>query len=221
MPAMAAPSARISLRSVIVRLATALMCTLSTLLLTASRAFAVSAAKTATASAGPLVTGDMLKWGGVALFGAGVFLLGGGKGSANSGFEYIEEEEVGFPEPPSADAAAPLDDEPKPPSFDAVSDSAFSKALSARMQQLAEEKLEPAEDADKPDDSTDEWGTGSTAVLEPPRPDAPSVNKGTVENFPVGFPLRDFEEDDDVVPAATADDIAMLQRMFSMKDGSD
>jgi hypothetical protein len=154
----------------------------------------------------------MIKWGGVALFGGGIFMLGGNK-KDTSGFEYVEEEEVGFPQPRSADVTESVDKEPTPPSFDAVSDSAFSSALSARMQQLAEDKPEPAED-EKPDDSTDEWGTGSTAVLEPPRPDAPSVDKGTVENFPVGFPLRDFEEED-VTPAASADDIAMLQRMFS------
>ena len=46
------------------------------------------------------------------------------------------------------------------------------------MQQLAQDKQEPAEDAEKPDDSTDEWGTGSTAVLEPPRPDAPTEDCG-------------------------------------------
>lgn len=224
LPAARAPSVPMSLtRSVVFRLATALLCTMATLLFTATCALA-AATKTAAVSAGPLITGDMLKWGGVGLLAVGVFLRGGGKNTANSGFEFVEEEDAGFAAHAGSLQARPVDattplDESKP--FDAVSDSAFSSALGARMQQLAQDKQEPAEDAEKPDDSTDEWGTGSTAVLEPPRPDAPTVDKGTVENFPVGFPLRDFDEED-VAPAASADDIAMLQRMFSTsKDGSD
>jgi len=225
LPSAAAPFPVMSLtRSVVFRLATALMCTLATLLLTATRALAVSATKSAAASAGPLITGDMIKWGGVGLLMVGVFMRGGGKNTSRSGFEYVEEEDTGFAADAGSlqarpvDAATSPDDEPKP--FDAVSDSAFSSALSARMQQLSQQK--PDEDAEKPDDEKpdDTGSTGSTAVLEPPRPDAPTVDNGTVENFPVGFPLRDFEEED-VAPAASADDIAMLARMFgTSKDAS-
>ena len=78
----------------------------------------------------------------------------------------------------------------------------------------AQEKLEQndEEQDEEPDDSTDEWGMGSTAVLEPPRPDAPNPDDGP--DFPVGFPLRDFEEADAPQPAASESDIAMLNRMF-------
>merc|ERR1719424_2558199 len=109
-------------RSVILRVAAALMCTLATLLLTATRALAAAATKSAAATvAGPIITGDMLKWGGVGLLCAGVFMAGGKSNTASSGFEYVDDDDAETP------SSSP---------FDGVSDSAFSSALSARMQQL-------------------------------------------------------------------------------------
>ena len=218
-PASAAPPSMMSLaRSVVLRVAAALMCTLATLLVTATRALAAAATKSAAAAAaGPVITGDMIKVGGLALLCVGVF-AGGGKGdTASSGFEYVEEDETGFPDGAGSLEARPVDDEdaetPPSMSFEGVSDSAFSSALSARMQQLASDK--PDEEEKPPEPPKDDTGySGNTGLLERPKPsDVPSVDKGAVDDFPVGFPLRDFEPED-VEPAASADDIAMLSRMF-------
>ena len=217
-PASAARPSMMSLaRSVVLRVAAALMCTLATLLVTATRALAAAATKSAAAAAaGPVITGDMIKVGGLALLCVGVF-AGGGKGdTASSGFEYVEEE-TGFPDGAGSLEARPVDDEdgetPPSMSFEGVSDSAFSSALSARMQQLASEK--PDEEEKPPEPPKDDTGySGNTGLMERPKPsDVPSVDKGAVDDFPVGFPLRDFEPED-VEPAASADDIAMLSRMF-------
>ena len=53
----AAPSMMSRARSVVLRVATALMCTLATLLLTATRALAAAATKSAAATVGPAITG--------------------------------------------------------------------------------------------------------------------------------------------------------------------
>lgn len=82
--------------------------------------------------------------------------------------------------------------------------------LAARMRQLAEKAPPPPPEPPAVDDSTDEWSKGSTAVLEPPKPKAePPV-------FPDGFPLRDLADEpiDDKPPAPSAEEIAMLKRMF-------
>jgi len=226
MPASAAAPSMMSLaRSVILRVATALMCTLATLLLTATRALAAAATKSAAATvAGPIITGDMIKWGGVGLLCAGVFMAGGKSNTASSGFEYVEEEDTGFAAGAGSLEARPVDDDdaetPSSSPFDGVSDSAFSSALSARMQQLSSDK--PDEDAEKPPEPPkDDTGyTGSTGLMERPKPsDVPSVDKGAVDDFPVGFPLRDFEPED-VAPAASAADIEMLARMFGTGEPS-
>lgn len=206
-------------RSVVLRVAAALMCTLATVLVTATRALAAAATKSAAATAvGPVISGDMLKIGGFGLLCVGVYMAGGKGGAASSGFEYVEEEDTGFPTGAGSLEARPVDDEdaetPPSMSFDRVSDSAFSSALSARMEQLASEK--PDEDAEKPPEppKDDTRYSGNTGLMERPKPsDVPSVDKGTVDDFPVGFPLRDFEPED-VEPAASAEDIAMLSRMF-------
>lgn len=213
-------------RSVVLRVATALMCTLATLLLTATRALAAAATKSAAATVGPAITGDMIKWGGVGLLCAGVFMAGGKSNTASSGFEYVEEEETGFAAGAGSLEARPVDDDdaetPSSSPFDGVSDSAFSSALSARMEALSSGKGD--EDAEKPPEPPkDDTGyNGSTGLMERPKPsDVPSVDKGAVDDFPVGFPLRDFEpEDVDVAPAASADDIAMLARMFGTSEPS-
>jgi len=227
MTAAASPSGAMALpRSAIFRLATVLLCTLATLLVTGGRAFAASkaakaAAKTAASSA-PLLSGDVIKWGVLALFAGGAILLSSSSGESTngSGFQYVEDDEPPVQKKPPASIGRAVDaaaveaaDEATP--FDS-SDNSLSSALSARMQALAEEKLQENEEAvnQQPNDSTDEWGTGSTAVLEPPRPDAPSGSSGP--DFPVGFPLRDFEEED-VAPSASQDEIAMLERMFGTR----
>jgi len=228
MPASAAAPSMMSLaRSVVLRVATALMCTLATLLLTATRALAAAATKSAAATvAGPIITGDMIKWGGVGLLCAGVFMAGGKSNTASSGFEYVEEEDTGFAAGAGSLEARPKgdddDDAETPPSspFDGVSDSAFSSALSARMAALASGAPDEDEKPAEPPKKDDTGVTGSTGLMERPKPsDVPSVDKGAVDDFPVGFPLRDFEPED-VAPAASAADIEMLARMFGTGEPS-
>ena len=91
--------------------------------------------------------------------------------------------------------------------------------LAKRMRELAESP-EPKPEPDPPtvDDSSDEWSRGNTAVLEPPRPrdDAPKDSLNDPDEFPEGFPLRDFANEpmDDKPPAPSEEEIAMLKRMF-------
>lgn len=205
------------------RLARALLCTLATVLATTCRCLAVTASKTVSSTATPLVTANTLKWGAVGLLAGAAFFVNSDK-SSDSGFQNVEQGEaptapLAAP-PAAADADNGVDAEPKPIALD---DSSIASALSVRMAQLAKESAEQQQQQDKAppaNDSTDEWGTGNTAVLEPPRPKAdddsgPSVGPtdGPIE-FPVGWPLVDAE---DVKPAASDDDIAMLERMFGPK----
>lgn len=86
------------------------------------------------------------------------------------------------------------------------------------MQQLADEK--DKEPSDSPDDSSDEWGMGSTAVLEPPDSDSPKspglFDDEPAVDFPLGYPLRDGEDNGEPLdqPLASQDQVEMLQRMF-------
>lgn len=210
-------------RSLASRLATALLCTLATVLATACRALAVTASKTVSSTAPPLITANTLKWGAVSLLAGAAFFVNTDK-TSSSGFQYAEEDAAApaapAPAAPAASAAAadadPVDAEQTPVALD---DSAMASALSLRMAQLLEEKAQPQPDEEDAPlaDSTDGWGTGSTAVLERPKPDsdtdAPRPTDGPVE-FPVGWPLVDNE---DVKPAASDADIAMLERMFGTK----
>ena len=164
----------------------------------------------------------MLKWGAVGLLAGAAFFVNNDK-SSDSGFQYVEEDEApAAPRaaPPAAANADPaVDDEPKPVALD---DSSIASALSLRMAQLAKESAEQQEEDKAPptNDSTDEWGTGNTAVLEPPRPKGdddsgpPNGPKDGPIDFPVGWPIVDAE---DVKPAASEADIAMLERMFGPK----
>lgn len=226
--AAAVPAAAESPRSLAARIATTLLCTVATVLLTACRALAVATAKRAAASAAPgfEVTGDMVKWGGVGLlFGAAYIFRRDEKPIVS----YVEDEDEQQRRPPAAsvelDAAAPTDG----PTGD-TSDDAMFNSLQLRMVQLAKEKAEAeAEEATRAADETqfdssETWGEGSTAVLEPPRPGSdgsddderrPSDGAGSID-FPPGFPLVDFD-DADVKPSASADEIAMLERMFGTK----
>lgn len=221
--ASAAPSMISLARSVVLRVATALMCTLATLLLTATRALAKSAVASAP---GGVATGDMIKWGGMALLFGGACIAGGKSNTASSGFEYVEEEDTGFAAGAGSLEARPKgddDDDAETPSsspFDGVSDSAFSSALSARMAALASGAPDEDEKPAEPPKKDDTGVTGSTGLMERPKPsDVPSVDKGAVDDFPVGFPLRDFEPED-VAPAASAADIEMLARMFGTGEPS-
>lgn len=132
---------------------------------------------------------------------------------------------------PAADSDAPaaidsaMPPSPSSPSFDSFDDASINSALFARMQQLAadgERAEEPEGPAaySPPEDSTDGWGDGNTAVLEPPKPadeGTPQGGGGVLEGepaveFPPGFPLVDADWDDE--PAASEDQVAMLERMF-------
>ena len=84
-------------------------------------------------------------------------------------------------------------------------------------------KAETAEDNDDApaNDSTDGWGEGSTAVLEPPKPDVNPTSPGVLDgepglDFPTGFPLVDGEVVEvDTAPASLSeDDLAKLKRMM-------
>jgi len=131
-----------------------------------------------------------------------------------------EDEQVN--RPPAADLTE-VDGLAPPGSSD---DASLNSALLMRMQAIAAEHAKaeeqgPSGDAATPpsNDSTDSWGTGSTAVLEPPGSSSPppTPEGGLLEgesavDFPVGFPL--VEGDFQTEPAASDDQIAMLQRMM-------
>jgi hypothetical protein len=104
-------------------------------------------------------------------------------------------------------------------------DGMLFSSLAGRMQALAEERrnAEKAEDdQDAPaNDSTDGWGEGSTAVLEPPKPGANPTSQGVLDgeaglDFPTGFPLIDGEVVEmDTAPASLSeDDLAKFKRMM-------
>lgn len=194
-----------------------------------------------TASPGLAISGDVLKYG----FVGGCIALGyvfQGKeeprfqlteGAAELdpdtlkpiGGEDGEKAKANSPAPPAAtvaDAAAFTDDAPV-----SLDDSALFGALQARMQSLADGTDETSDESvanDEPAppvDSTDSWGTGDTAVLERPESgnDAPRdvFDGDTKVEFPTGFPLRDGEVlEVDNTPAASADQVAMLNRMFGV-----
>lgn len=100
--------------------------------------------------------------------------------------------------------------------------------LQRRMKELAEERerAAAAEDDDTPDDSSDEWGTGNTAVLEPPKPprDMSPIDDASMGSvsFPKGFPLNLDEEEEqepaEPVPQADPETLAMLNRMMGLSD---
>merc|ERR1719408_610836 len=97
------------------------------------------------------------------------------------------------------------------------------------MLQLAEEKAQAEQTPpEPPKDSSDDWGTGSTAVLEPPRPgeeeakpprEYEPIDSDSIDNsdFPIGFPLTDADWEGNAAPGASESDIAMLERMFGSR----
>lgn len=135
-----------------------------------------------------------------------------------------------------ADDAHPADEPSETPSA-VVDDAALFGSLQARMQALASERAaedekggDDDESATAPppvEDSTDGWGSGSTAVLErPPADDEPCDDaqrddeRGVFDGepsveFPPGFPLVEGKVVEvDTTPAASEDQIAMLNRMM-------
>lgn len=212
----------------------------------ASARVAFAAERTMRRSAPPLISGDMIMYGmvGACILGGSYFL------NANEtphlletpGAAIVDTDTLKPPEPkaPPAAKAAELEqpqlDDGLPESLLPGDDSAIFGSLQARMQALADERdtAGTSDDApdepppDSPSDSSDSWGQGSTAVLEPPRPDeAPRAREGEERGvldgepaveFPTGFPLIDGEVAEvETTPAADAAQIAMLNRMMGLE----
>lgn len=125
---------------------------------------------------------------------------------------------------PNTVNSAPLDELPSEVPQD---DSSIFSSLQGRMQQLAEERRRAEEEDTKTDsdtkspmDSSDDWGTGSTAVLEPPGDGRGVFDGPPPVDFPPGFPLVDGEVTERepaeaVSPSLASDsDVEMLKRMF-------
>lgn len=194
------------------------------------------------AVAGIAISGDLLKYGFVAtcMVAGMVFkkdeppILIETPGAERISPETLDAgESLGQPGPTSAAAAPPPEQAP----VDASDDAALLGDLHARMQALVAERDAAANAPESDDvtsdeppvsDSTDGWGDGNTAVLEPPRPDEPGNQsdepRGLLDgepsvSFPPGFPLVDGEvvEADDT-PAASEEQIAMLKRMMGGAD---
>lgn len=189
-----------------------LVSSLCSVLCFAARALAAERLKTVSATTAPFVlSGDVLKWGGLAAVCGTAYLF------RKEETPILTETVVEHPE---AQAAAAEDGEEAPAAeFDMMAD------MKKRMQELAEEKAR-AEEEKPADDSTEEWGTGNTAVLEPPKPAEPPsglLEDGPAVDFPVGFPLRDMDEPaPEPEPAyepelASQSDIEMLERMFGTR----
>lgn len=224
-----------AMRSVssLTRFALALTASLLSIFARVGRAIAaertVRAAAATTSSVSFALSGNTIKWSVVTL-------------ALGSLYVFRREEtpiltETVMPDEPNASSsldvdgrdAAVVNDAAAPPSAPA-DDASLNAALFARMQQLASERESGDEDASNDDapptstDSTDSWGVGNTAVLEPPRDgasDPPSASDGGLldgeppVDFPTGYPLVDGGWDEaDTQPAASDDQIQMLQRMF-------
>ena len=239
----AAVLAPIRMRGVMVRAMLACLASIVAVFLNVGRAYAVE--RTVRRAATPLISGDVLKYGAV-----------GGLMLAGYVFQKEDSSTVRFYETPGAEAEEPTQMEEGPTArnqFEDLSsastvrdatdgaepqtDDAFSfNSLQARMKQLADERAaaEEAEargetlPADEPvSDSTDSWGEGNTAVLEPPRredDDGGAGGGGVLDGppaveFPTGFPIVDGEVVEvDNTPAASDDQIAMLNRMMGFAE---
>lgn len=182
-----------------------------------AKAYAAERLKSAPAAAAGapfVVTGDMLKWGGLAaVFGAA--------------YIFRREEVPILTETVPDEPAAPVKAAESTEAGDAPAELDMMADLRKRMQELAEERAKAEAEENTPDDSGDEWGTGNTAVLEPPKPDSPQPPSGLLEDgpavdFPVGFPLRDgditpVQPEEPEAPLASEEEIAMLERMFGTR----
>lgn len=178
---------------------------------------AAAAASLATSVASLALSGDVLKWGGLAAAGFVVHLFSD-KEDPHAKWSATDTMRTAPAAPPPQQAPAPVEATAE------SEDTVFVSDLQQRMMQLAEERAraeqEQSEEPPKSDDSSDDWGTGNTAVLEPPRPSEPPapIDDASMESvpFPEGFPLRDMD-DEEVAPAVDADKIAMLNRMMGLE----
>lgn len=198
------------------------------ILLSASRAFATTSTATR-GGATSLISPDMLKWGAL----GGVIIIGNALFSKEKAPTIVETPmEDGLPQEKPMSLDGPAEAAESSPAAaggaaeGAVDDGLLFSSLQGRMQSLAEERLqaeaaeEDTDEAPPAADSTDAWGEGNTAVLEPPKPEGKAVD-GVLEgppavDFPAGFPLIDGEVvEREVEPAAASEDqIAMLKRMM-------
>jgi len=123
-------------------------------------------------------------------------------------------------ERPDKEEAAPAEEEPLPEVDEAflADDSLVLGDLARRMREIADAPP-PA-----PPAPADDFGSGGTALLEPPRSEEARFDADAPPpTFPDGFPLRDFDSDAPLdAPADPADrlakpsddEIAMLKRMM-------
>uniref|UniRef100_A0A7S2D4H9 Transmembrane protein n=1 Tax=Haptolina brevifila TaxID=156173 RepID=A0A7S2D4H9_9EUKA len=218
------PAAGVSIRATFaMRLALAVTASLLGIFLRVGRAVAASASAT---SAAPFaLSGNMVKWGVVTV------VLGGAYIFRREETPILTETVIPEEEQPHAAAAASTDVDgitaAAEPAAAITDDASLNADLFRRMQALAAAK--DAEDDDEGEtpppvsDSSDSWGVGNTAVLEPPRPGEvePPKAAGVLDgepavDFPAGFPLVDGSDwsEPDTEPTASEDQIAMLQRMF-------
>ena len=134
--------------------------------------------------------------------------------------ETLKAPEAAAEQPPAPTEPTAPSDEPEDFSDMLSDDSAVFGSLAARMQSLADEaNAPPADEPPPPADSSDGWGTGNQAVLEPPRDDEP---RGVLDGepsveFPPGYPIVDGEVVDNTPTSASADQLAMLNRMMGME----
>jgi len=193
-----------------------LVSTLATVLLRATGAFA--AERTMTAALPFAISGNVVKYGGLAGLFTVAYIF------RRDETPILTETEIPPEDLPNAGGEDGANDLPTPPPTASLDDpAAINSALFSRMQQLAtereQEEASAASAADEPSDSSDSWGTGDTAVLEPPKPadDAPKsdlFDGPPPVDFPTGFPFNDPEVAPDTSPAASEEQIAMMKRMF-------
>jgi len=183
------------------------------------RALAADRVKSRVAAASStyfVLNADVLKWGGL----CALFTLA---------YVFREPETPILVETPQDVPAVANESTPEPTAL--IDDADVMSDLRKRMMELAAERdaADNQDDSLKPPASSEQgWGTGSTAVLEPPQPDETTKPPSSLfqdkpaVNFPVGFPLRDAEvpspanaEPPEAV--ATEEQIAMLERMFGIR----
>ena len=218
------------------RFASSLLVSLFALLLPfAGRAYAISRS----ASRGGGMTGSIIKWGGLGAIMTAAYVF-------RSEETPILTETAGVdPEAARAAAAEAADfmgaEAVVSTTSRATAEASASEDDGMLFSSLQERMAELASGAEKDEgpgtpeggisDSTDSWGEGNTAVLEPPRDDdAPPRGDGgslldgpPAVDFPAGYPLKGFNDGEvseaDFTPQpeptlASDEDVEMLRRMF-------
>lgn len=215
--------ARSRMLRLLVAVATALQSLLAFLALSTSKAFA------AERTASPIVlSSNVVKWGGFLILVGAVQFFSGKEDPIIVETE-VEDEHV-KPDAGASASSSKTMEWSETSSFDVADDSAYMDSFRRRMQELAEAKDNANADADAAPavadataDSTDSWGKGSTAVLEPPSEAGTSAPRGNGEgeeempDFPIGFPLREEDLEGNTEAAADAQKVAMLERMFGTR----